>query len=110
MPDCSSIAVVPAALDRRLEELRAGGRSDDEWPCDFDADHPGDEHWTIAAHGGADRKSEDVWMWWRDGEEAVLIERPSCESDAPSGDESWTPICFWVENHPGLHSSGDERW
>lgn len=111
MPDCSSIAIVPAELARQLAELKVDYPPDERWECDFDADHPGDEHWTIAFYGGAGAKTgEDVWLRWSTGGEAGLVEHPGCESDAPSGTEEWTPTCYWVKDHPGLHSSGDERW
>jgi hypothetical protein len=109
MATCPSVAVVPAGLVRQLDELRADYPPDDEWSCDFDAGHAGEEHWTIAVYGGADGVSEDLWLRWRTGGETVLVEHPGCEAFAPSGDEQG-PYCFWVAGHPGLHPTGDERW
>lgn len=104
---CLEIAVVPQEVQDRLEALQADWPEDDRWQCDFD-EHEGD-HWTIAVYGGADRQSEDLWLRWSTGEPARLVEHPGCEAIAPSGDDSG-PYCYWVDGHPGLHSSGDERW
>ena len=109
MPSCFAVADVPADLARRLDDLQADYPEDDRWRCDFDAGHAGDEHWTIAVYGGAELPDEDLWLRWRTGEAAVLVEHRGCEASAPSGDEGG-PYCLWVEEHPGQHSTGDERW
>lgn len=109
MPECTAVATVPAEVLSRLDALGADWPEDDEWRCDFDADHLGAEHWTIAVYGGEDGQSEDLWLRWTTGQAATLVEHPGCEAIAPSGDDGG-PYCLWVEGHPGLHSTGDERW